>query len=78
MRVLQNGRELEEEDVQDILGGPDVNSLPEDKAQRGRLMATAFRQKNILITMINTIMAKKGEDEWAREHEYRAQNRAGQ
>jgi len=74
MRELLNGRDVEEEDVQDILCGPDANTLSDDIRQRERLMAIALLQNNAFITMINKIIKSKEEDERAREREHRAQN----
>jgi len=78
MRELLKGHELEEDDVQDILYSPDVNSLPDDKAQRKRLMVTTLREKSAFITMVKTIITSNEVDERVREREHREHTRADQ
>jgi len=50
-----------EEDVQDILCGPNVNVLREDVGQWGRPMVMDLRQKDAFVNMVNSIVARNAE-----------------
>lgn len=61
------GRPLQPTDIPEILLGPDPDIMPEDMLDRRRIEATAKRQLDEFVRMVEAIMSAKEEAERARQ-----------
>jgi hypothetical protein len=56
-------RPLHAGDVEEILCGPHIDELPDDLAARNRILDQARTNRREFITMVESIMTEKEEDE---------------
>jgi hypothetical protein len=60
--MMTDGRVVRELDVQDLLCGPDPNTLPNNAGQRPRISAVAMRQSHAFVTLVEAIIRKEDDD----------------